>query len=69
MKIGNTVQVTCTDTGKSQPGLVHRVGVEYLEVLVGPEKTRSRIIMRKKPNANFYVGTALGMEFTVPWVR
>lgn len=69
MKVGNTVQVTCTDTGKSQPGLVHRVGVDYLEVLLGPEKQRSRLIMRKKPNTKIFVGTALGLEFTVPEVR
>ena len=67
MRVGDTVDVTCTDTGKSHPAMVHRVGTEYLEVLVGPEKQRQRIIMRKKPNAKIYVGSALGMEFTVPW--
>ena len=65
MRLGDTVQVDCTDTGKSQDGTVHRVGVDYLEVLVGPDRQKMRIILRKKPNARLYVGNAAGMEFTV----
>ena len=65
MRIGDTVKVDCTDTGKSQDGTVHRVGVDYLEVLVGPTKQPLRIILRKRPNTRLYVGNAAGMEFVV----
>lgn len=65
MRIGDTVKVDCTDTGKTQDGTVHRVGVDYLEVLVGPVNHKARIILRKRANTRLYVGNASGMEFTV----
>lgn len=65
MRLGDDVKVTCTDTGKSQTAVVHKMGKDYLEVLVGPETKKSRIIMRKKSGSRLYVGTTLGMEFTV----
>ena len=65
MRLGDTLKVDCTDTGKSQDGTVHRVGVDYLEVLVGPDRQKTRIVLRKKPNTRLYVGNAAGMEFTV----
>lgn len=65
MRIGDTVKVDCTDTGKSQDGTVHRVGVDYLEVLVGPDRQKVRIVMKKRPNTRLYVGNLAGMEFTV----
>jgi hypothetical protein len=46
-------------------GTVHRIGVDYLEVLVGLDKQKIRIILRKRPNTRLYVGNAAGMEFTV----
>jgi hypothetical protein len=65
MRLGDSVTVDCTDTGKSMDGTVHRIGVDYLEVLVGLDKQKIRIILRKRPNTRLYVGNAAGMEFTV----
>lgn len=65
MQLGDTIQVTCTDTSKTQPGLVHRLGKDYLEVLIGPDNKRARIILRRKPNTQLFVGNSVGMEFTV----
>lgn len=65
MRIGDKVKVDCTDTGKSQDGTVHRVGVDYLEVLVGPDRQKVRIVMKKRLNTRLYVGNLAGMEFTV----
>lgn len=65
MRLGDTIDVSCTDTGKTHPGIVHRLGVDYLEVLIGPDNKRARIVFRRKPNTKLYVGNLIGMEFTV----
>lgn len=65
MRLGDTINVNCTDTGKTQPGLVHRLGKDYLEVLIGPDNKRVRIIFKRKPNTKLFVGNLVGMEFTV----
>jgi len=65
MRIGDSVKVDCTDTGKSMDGTIHKISADYLEVLVGPEKQRIRITLRKRPNTRLYIGNSAGMEFTV----
>jgi len=65
MRLGDTINVNCTDTGKTQPGLVHRLGKDYLEVLLGPETKRVRVVLKRKPNTKLFVGNLVGMEFTV----
>ena len=65
MRLGDTIDVHCTDTGKTQPGLIHRLGKDYLEVLLGPETKRVRVVLKRKINTKLFVGNLIGMEFTV----
>lgn len=65
MRLGDDITVSCTDTGKSHTGVIHRLGKDYLEVLIGPDNKRARIILRRKPNTQLFVGNSVGMEFTV----
>ena len=62
MRIGDKIKIGCTDTGKSNEGVVHRISKDKIDVVIG--NGAATITLIKQPNRPLYVGNKSGMEFT-----
>lgn len=60
MRIGNKIELTCTDTGKSMPVVIHRISKDWIDVVISGVVIR----LNKRPGTTLYVGSNAGMEFT-----
>ena len=63
MRIGDKIKVDCTDTGKSNDGIIHKINKDKIDVVIG--NGAAMITFIKQLNRPIYVGNKGGMEFTI----
>lgn len=62
MRLGDKIKIDCTDTGKSNEAVVHRIGKDKIDVVIG--NGAATITLVKQAGKPLYVGNKGGLEFT-----
>jgi hypothetical protein len=61
-RIGDTIEVYCSNNGKTVKGVLHRRSKDMIDVVI---ESSIKLTLARKPNTSLFVGNKSGLEFTV----